>query len=381
MKKWVLRVFACLFIAVFFYFLLACGKKKETLKLVAVTRGDILEKALAVGTIEPEKETKIKSTIPGIVSEVLFKVGDAVDAGAPLFKISPNPTPLEYVEARRSMEVAEITLSKLKADWERQVQLFKGSLISESEMAATESAFREANLRYKIAGERLELLERGRIKMSNRDIDSIIRSPNAGIVLSQSVFQGDPVVPLTNYQPGTELCSLADMGSLLFKGTVDEIDVGKIPVGMDADIQIGALPESTIAGRVDRIFPKAKKEGNATLFDVEIPIDADGETLRAGFSATASIRIRERKQVPILPERLVLFENGKRFVEVPEGQSLKTKKVEIKTGLSDGLNIEILRTSRKARRSSSGRPARSNASGIFFRNLVRDLLRQPLRTF
>jgi HlyD family secretion protein len=343
MKKWVLRVFACLFIAVFFYFLLACGKKKETLKLVAVTKGDILEKALAVGTIEPEKETKIKSTIPGIVSEVLFKVGDAVAAGAPLFKISPNPTPLEYVEARRSMEVAEITMSKLKADWERQVQLFKGSLISESDMAATESAFREANLRYKIAGERLELLERGRIRMSNRDIDSIIRSPNAGIVLSQSVFQGDPVVPLTNYQPGTELCSLADMASLLFKGTVDEIDVGKITAGMDAEIQIGALPDSKLAGRVIRIFPKAKKEGNATLFDIEITIDkTTGVTLRAGFSATAGIRIRERRQVPMLPERLILFENGKRYVEVPEGQGLKTKKVEVTTGLSDGLNIEIL---------------------------------------
>lgn len=343
MKKWVLRVLACLFIAVFFYFLLACGKKKETLKLVAVAKGDILEKALAVGTIEPDKETKVKSTIPGIVQEVLFKVGDPVAAGAPLFKISPNPTPLEYVEARRSMEVAEITMSKLKADWERQVQLFKGALVSESEMAATESAFREANLRYKIAGERLELLERGRIKMSNREIDSIIRSPNSGIVLSQSVFQGDPVVPLTNYQPGTELCSLADMASLLFKGTVDEIDVGKTVTGMDAEIQIGALPDTKLAGQVIRIFPKAKKEGNATLFDIEISIDkTTGVTLRAGFSATASIRIRERKQVPMLPERLVLFEGGKRFVEVPEGQGLKTKKVEVTTGLSDGLNIEIL---------------------------------------
>ena len=343
MKKWVLRVLACLFIGLFLYFLLACGKKKEALKLVPVTRGDILEKALAVGTIEPEKETKVKSTIPGIVAEVLFKVGDPVAAGAPLFKISPNPTPLEYVEARRSMEVAEVSMSKLKADWERQVQLYKGALVSEADMAATESAFREANLRYRTAAERLELLERGRIRMSNREIDSIIRSPIAGIVLAQSVFQGDPVVPLTNYQPGTELCALADMGSLLFKGTVDEIDVGKIAAGMEAEIQIGALPEARLAGRVIRIYPKAKKEGNATLFDIEISIDRTaGATLRAGFSATAGIRIRERRQVPTLPERLLLFEGEKRFVEVPEGQGLKTRKIEVTTGLSDGLIIEIL---------------------------------------
>jgi len=346
MKKWTVRVFGLLFILMFFYFLLACGKKPEPLKLVAVARGDILEKALAVGTIEPERETKVKSTIPGIVSEVLFKVGDTVKAGAPLFKISPNPTPLEYVEARRSMEVAEVSMKKLRSDWERQMEMFKRSLVSKSDMEAVESTFQEADLRYKIAAERLELLEKGRISMSNVEINSLIKSPASGIVLSQSVFQGDPVVPLTNYQPGTELCSLADMESLRFKGTVDEIDVGKISAGMDAEIQIGALPDVKIAGRVTRIFPKAKKEGNATLFDIEISITpAAGTTLRAGFSATAGIRIRERKQVLVIPERLVLFEDGKRFVETPEGpgdQTEKTKKVEIQTGLSDGLNIEIL---------------------------------------
>jgi HlyD family secretion protein len=343
MKKWIFRGFAAAFILLFFYFLLACGKKKDETKLVAVTRGDIQEKALAVGTIEPERETKVKSTIPGIVSEVLFKVGDSVKTGDQLFRISPNPTPLEYVEARRSMEVAEVTMKKLKADWERQLHMFKTNLISKSEMEAVESAFEEANLKYKIALERLELLEKGRISMSNKQIDSIIKSPAAGIILSQSVFQGDPVVPLTNYQPGTELCSLADMQSLRFKGTVDEIDVGKIVSGMDAEITIGALPDAKITGQVTRIYPKAKKEGNATLFDIEISIvNPEGATLRAGFSATASIRIRDRKQVLMLPERLVIFENGKRFVEVPEGQGKQIKRIEIQTGLSDGLNVEIL---------------------------------------
>jgi HlyD family secretion protein len=341
MKKWIFRAIGGMLILTFLYFLFACGKKPAPVKLIAVTRGDIQEKALAVGTIEPEKEIKVKSTIPGIVSEVLFKVGDSVKAGEPLFKISPNPTPLEYVESRRSMEVAEVTMNKQKADWERQLQLFKAQLISQAEMDSAESSYQEANLKYKIASERLQLLEKGRIRLSNRDIDSIVKAPAGGIILSQSVFQGDPVVPLTTYQPGTELCSLADMAGLLFKGTVDEIDVGKITSGMAADVQIGALPDAMIAGRVDRIYPKAKKEGNATLFDIEIGIgDASGATLRAGFSATASIKVRESRQVLLLPERLVLFENGKRFVELPDGE--KSRKVEVQTGLSDGLNIEIL---------------------------------------
>ncbi|MGB8952825.1 MAG: efflux RND transporter periplasmic adaptor subunit [Candidatus Aminicenantales bacterium] len=341
MKKWFIRGISLIFILMFIYFLFACDKKQDAIKLVSVTRGDIQEKALAVGTIEPEKEIKVKSTIPGIVSEVLFKVGDSVEKGKPLFNISPNPTPLEYVEALRNTEVAEVAMNKQRNDRDRQLELFKGNLVSQAEMDDAETAYNEATLKYKIATERFELLEKGRIRLSNRDIDSIIKSPISGIILSQSVFQGDPVVPLTNFQPGTELCSLADMAVLLFKGTVDEIDVGKISAGMDAEIQIGALPDMKIGGRVERIFPKAKKEGNATLFDIEIAIhDSAGATLRAGFSATASIRIRERKQVLLLPERLVIFENGKKFVEIVHGE--ESKKVEIRTGLSDGLNIEIL---------------------------------------
>jgi HlyD family secretion protein len=191
-----------------------------------------------------------------------------------------------------------------------------------------------------MALESFELMEKGRIRMSNREIDSIVKAPIKGMVLSQSVFEGDPIVPLTNYQPGTEMCSLADMGYLLFKGTVDEIDVGKILIGMAADIQIGALPDSRIAGKVERIFPKAKKDGNATLFDIEILIvDAGGQQLRAGYSATATITVRERKDILTLPERLVLFENGKKYVEVRKGEAVEKK--EIQTGLSDGLNVEI----------------------------------------
>jgi len=341
MKKWIVRVFVVLFIILFLYFIFAPGEKENPLKQVTIKKGNILEKAIAVGTIEPEKEIKVKSTIPGIVSEVLFKVGDEVKAGRPLFKISPNPTPLEYVEAQRNIEIADITRAKLKKDLDRKIKLLKCRMIPQSELDEIQSAFKEANLKHKMALERLELIQKGHIRIGNKDIDSIINAPINGIVLSKNVNQGDPIVPLTNFQPGTEMCSLADMGKIHFKGTVDEIDVGKIMSDMKADIQIGAIPDIKIEGKVIRIYPKAKKEGNATLFDIEILIiNTMGHKLRAGYSATASIKIRERKQVLLIPERLVLFEKMKKYVEIQSGEKIQKK--EIKTGLSDGLNMEIV---------------------------------------
>ena len=342
MKKIVLFSFLGLLALGALYMLLTGnGNHAAAFKQVTVKRGDIAEKALAVGTIEPEKEIRVKSTISGIVSEVMFKVGDRLEAGRPLFKISPNPTPLEYVEAQRSMEMAEVGRGKVASDHTRKLQLFRDNLISPSDMEASEADWREATLRHRIARERFELLEKGRIQMASRSIDSIVKAPIAGIVLSQTVFQGDPVVPLTNFQPGTELCSMADMGKLLFKGTVDEIDVGMLEPHMKAAIQIGALGDTAVEGILERIYPKAKKEGNATLFDIEVTITrVAGKTLRAGYSATAEIKIQEHRDTLLLPERLLIFADGKKYVEVPDGKEAARR--EVRTGLSDGLNVEIL---------------------------------------
>ncbi len=312
----------------------------QQFKLVSVERGVIAEKALAVGTIEPDKEIKVKSIISGIISEIYFKIGDFIKKEQPLFKISPNPTPLEYVEARRNMEIAEVTMKQLLKEKERRISLFQDRLISRSEMDDMDARYNEVNLKYKIAKEKFQLMEKGRIMVSDKNIDSIIKSPITGVILSQYVYVGDPVVPLTNFQPGTELCAMADMGEILFKGTVDEIDVGKLEPGMMAEIQVGALPNTKVKGKLLRISPKAKKEGNATLFDIEVAVlDSSGKTLRAGYSATAYIKIQEKKDVLIIPERLVTFEKEKQFVEVKEGNSVS--KIEIKTGLSDSLNVEV----------------------------------------
>lgn len=340
-KKIVILIIAVLILAVIIILVSGGKKKAEELKYVPVKRGDIAEKALAVGTLEPEQEIKVKSTISGIVSEVLFKVGDAVAKDSPLLNILPNPTPLEYVEALRNMEVAEVTMSRLQSERDRNTKLFQSRLISQSQMESVEAQYNEALLRHRMAKEKFELLEKGRIQMANRNIDSIIKAPISGIMLSLNAHKGDPVVPLTNFQPGTELCSMADMGKILFKGTVDEIDVGKLVPGMEAEIQIGALAEKRIRGTLQRIFPKARREGNATLFDVEIILgEAPGIILRAGYSATAYVKIQEHKGVLIVSERLVISEGEKRYVEVKQNDTIS--KVDVKTGLSDGLNIEIL---------------------------------------
>ncbi len=154
------------------------------------------------------------------------------------------------------------------------------------------------------------------------------------------------VIPVLGHvrgiQAGTALATLADMTTLVFKGTVDEIDVGKLREGMPARIKVGAIPEAKVDGRVYKIAPKSKTTEGATQFDVEIELlPAKDTVLRAGYSANADIVVKEKDSVLLLPERLVTFTDGKATVEVPGAAGAEPVKKAIKVGLSDGVSVEV----------------------------------------
>lgn len=321
------------------------GKKDAGgIKQVEVTTGSIVEKAVAVGQIQPRQKFQVKSKISGIVRRALVEVGDTVRAGDPLFEIGPDPTPLERTEVDRRVESAEASFRRAESDYNRAKELSRSGVLPKSDVDQKKEAYELATVSLKKAQQDRELTRRGRL--TDTSTEGIIRAPAAGTVLTRAVNPGDPIVPLTSYQPGTEMASIANMGDIIFKGTVDEIDVGKLSVGMVARIKVGALPTDVVTGAVSRIAPQAQQKEGATLFDVEIELEPGQKiTLRAGYSANADVIIREKKDVLTIPERLVTFEDGgkKTSVEIAQADpKAEPKKVDVKTGVSDGLNIEIV---------------------------------------
>lgn len=319
------------------------AKKDDAVKTVAVNRSSIVDKAVAVGEIEPKNEIAVKSKISGIVRRVFVEMGDKVKIGDPLFDIAPDPTPIEYAEAKRQVELAEVSFKNVKQEYDRSRSLMEKSLISTQEFESKQAEFEESELRLKLAKEKLALIESGRTEVADRPVDNIIKSTIDGTVLAVQVEVGNPVVPLTSYQAGTELMTLARMDDLIFRGTVDEIDVGKLSENMPAEIQIGALPNEKVTGVVTKISPKAHKQEGATVFEIELAIDSLGKNfLRAGYSANADVIISKRENILVIPERLVTITDTSSTVEVQDSLgNIATRPVE--TGLSDGINIEIVK--------------------------------------
>ena len=260
--------------------------------------------------------------------------GQYVYRGEPLLEVQPNPTPIELVEARRAIELREIELQQLDRRRDRLAALRDQELASEEEFEDAEYSFSEVSLQLQIARERLALLSEGRVTIGDEAVEAVIQSPIQGFILEKMVEIGDPVVPLTTFQEGTVLMTMAEMDELLFRGTVDEIDVGRLTEGMPVEVTIGALPDARVEERLTRIALTGRDEENATIFPVEIAVvPAEGILLRAGYSANAQVIIERRSDILIIPERVVRFEERGTFVTVRLGPD-ETEEREIETGLS-----------------------------------------------
>jgi HlyD family secretion protein len=338
-KKKFIILSSSVVLVVFLLFAFSRGNgRNEQNSAVKVTKGNIRDVAVALGTIEVKYETSVKSTFSGVIKKVFVEIGDVVKKGDPILEIDPTPTPFELAAVRQEAKVSEVRLENVKKDIERKKALFEKGLISDKEYENMQQDLQEAQSIYDLAKQRLDLMEKGKASVGGTALDAIIRSPVSGTILSREVSVGDPVVPLTSYQPGTELMKIARLQDLLFKGVVDEIDVGRLEEGMKAKITVGAIPDEEVYGIIDIIAPKARNKEGATVFDIEIIVTEKGnKPLRVGYSATADIIIDERNDVLVIPEGAVQFEEGKTYVYLANGE-----KRDVEIGLSDGLNIEVI---------------------------------------
>lgn len=343
MKAWkwflVLAIVAVIIFAVFKGF---AGKEQSDIRWVKVTRGTIERQAVGTGTIGPEFEVEVKPQISGIISEVFKRMGEKVRVDEPLVKIKPNPTPFASVAAKRSVEAAKLNEERATEikDRENFYSKVMSLMMGKKEM---ERQYEQARLDRVRAEEQLELLKEGRVVLDDEVIDSVVTSPIDGYILERRANIGDPVDALGSRNGGTVLCVLADMDTLVFRGTVDEIDVGHLKEGMEARIQVGALPECLLNGTLDEISLKAQQRNNATVFEVRLSFERpENMVLRAGYSATANILVQKKDNILLLPERVIERRRTEAFVQVLKEPPGTGETIQIETGLSDGLMTEII---------------------------------------
>ena len=316
------------------------------------------DKVMATGKIEPREEIEIKPNISGIIQSISVKEGDKVEAGQLLatIRIVPNVTDVNNATMQISNSQIQLTNAKINVENQQkqfamQEKLYKQGVISKQEYIAAQQQLQTTLQQQKLAVQQLnaaqkqlQIVRTGATPELQSMATTQIRAKAAGTVLEIPVKVGGQVIEANSFNPGTTICSIADLNALIFKGKIDEAQAGKLNEGMDMNVVIGALQNKSFPGKVTLIATKGTEESGTIKFNVEGNVtNPKGEYIRAGFSANGEILLSSQKNALLLDESLIQYEKGtnKAFVEVkqPNGSFRKTY---VKLGASDGINVQIL---------------------------------------
>lgn len=318
------------------------------------------DKVMATGKIVPREEIEIKPNMSGIITAIEVEEGDKVVAGQLLATLRIIPTVSDVNGAMQDINNAQIQVknaqinaSNQQKQFAMQDKLYKQGVISKQEYITAQQQYESTVQQQKIANQqlnaaqkRLQIVKTGATPELQGMATTQIRAKAAGTVLEIPVKVGSQVIEANAFNPGTTICSIADLGSLIFQGTIDEAQAGKLKEGMAMNIVIGALQNKTFPGKLTLIAPKGKEETGTIKFAVEGDVyNKTNEYIRAGFSANGEVVLSSQRNALLLDESLIQYEKvnnvDKSFVEVKQPNG-SFKKVYVKLGASDGVNVQIL---------------------------------------
>ncbi|MGE4287187.1 MAG: efflux RND transporter periplasmic adaptor subunit [Salinivirgaceae bacterium] len=328
-------------------FLASKSKKKPVVyEIHKPTKIDIVKKTIATGSVLPRKEIQIKPQISGIVQEIYLEAGQMVKEGQVIARIKVIPDMISLNAAESRVKQAELNFENEKLKFERQQQLYKKNVISESEFQNAELAYNSANEELQTANNNLDIIKEGVNRKAETATNTLIRSTISGMILDIPVKEGNSVIQSNNFNDGTTIAIVADMTDMIFEGKVDETEVGKIVEGMPLKLTIGAIESERFDANLEYISPKGVEENGAIQFDIKAKVELkQNQFIRSGYSANAEIELERRDSVMAITEGLITFSADTAFVQVLTSDSITIPqtfdKRKIEIGLSDGINIEV----------------------------------------
>lgn len=333
---------ALVFIGMFVFLWLKSRPKAVAYEEFQPTTMDLRRTTVVTGKIEPRNEVNVKPQISGIITEILKEAGQMVGEGEIIAKVKVVPDMAQLSNAEARVRLSEINVAQAKVNLDREQVLFEKGLVSADEYERIKQAYDQAREEVTAARDNLGVVRDG-VSQSNASASStLIRSTITGLILDIPVKVGNSVINSNTFNDGTTIATVADMGDLIFRGNIDETEVGQISVGQTMGITIGALRDADrLTAALEYISPKAIESNGANQFEIKaaISLTSSAADLRAGYSANAEIVLAEAKGVLAVPESAIEFAGDSTLVHVKTATGYERRPV--LTGMSDGMFIEI----------------------------------------
>lgn len=366
MKKYFKIVIALLvalvFIGMFVFLWMKSQPKPDVYEEFTPEVMDLKKTTVVTGKIEPRNEVNVKPQISGIIAEIMKEAGDHVQAGEVIARVKVIPDMQQLSSAQARVRLATVNAQQAKTDLDREQVLFDKGLVSADEYDKIRQAYRQAREEVTAATDQLQVVRDGVSKSNASASSTLIRSTITGLILDIPVKVGNSVILSNTFNDGTTIATVANMGDLIFRGNIDETEVGSLVAGMPMQITIGAMQDLTFDATLEYISPKAVESNGANQFELKAAVlqrqitkqskapqrigekGISAAQIRSGYSANANIVLAEVKQALTIPESAIEFSDGNTFVYVIKGEGDKKEyeRRSVKTGLSDGIRIEIL---------------------------------------
>ena len=356
MKKYskviIAAIVALIFIGTFVFLWQKSQPKEIVYSEFTPTMDSIQKTTIITGKIEPRNEVYVKPQISGIITEILKEAGDYIQQGEVIAKVKVIPDMGSLSSAEARVRLADINLEQAKVDYDREKNLYDQKLVSADEFDKVSQQLRQAKHELGAAQDALQVVRDGFSKSNASASSTLIRSTISGVILDIPVKVGNSVINSNTFNDGTTIATVANMNDLIFRGNIDETEVGQLSMGIPLKITIGALQDMTFDAALEYISPKATETNGANQFEIKAAVTVSRSSdagkkgvakIRSGYSANAEIVLARADKVLTIPESAIEFSGDSTFVYVltdSVGQKNYDRRY-VETGLSDGVNIEI----------------------------------------
>ena len=343
-KLIIAAIVALIFIGTFVFLWQKSQPKEVVYNEFTPKMEDIQKTTIITGKIEPRNEVNVKPQISGIITELLKEPGQTVQQGEVIAKVKVIPDMGQLSSAEARVRLSEINLKQAQVNFNREENLYKQKLVSADEYDKVKQALHQAKEEKTAAEDALQVVRDGVSKANASASSTLIRSTISGVILDIPVKVGNSVILANTFNDGTTIATVANMNDLIFRGNIDETEVGQLVSGMPMKITIGALQDLQFDAALEYISPKAVESNGANQFEIKAAVKlAEGGKIRSGYSANAEIVLSSAEKALSIPESAIEFSGDSTFVYIikGEGKEKTYERTQVTTGLSDGVNIEI----------------------------------------
>ncbi|MFM1798881.1 MAG: hypothetical protein RLZZ117_1159 [Cyanobacteriota bacterium] len=304
---------------------------------VVAREGSLPGVVTASGELDAVERVNVSPKRQGQLLELFVQEGERVDKDQPIARMDSGDLRERLEELRANLLSAKAEQRRSRGELERNLPLYRQGAISLNDLQRFQADDQVKSMAVAAAQRRLQQRQVEKEEL-------IVRAPFAGVISQRFAEPGSFVTPTTaaSATAGATSSSIVELSQGLEAiAKVPESDLGRLRVGLPADVRVDAFPDRRFPARIRQIAPRAVKLNNVTSFEVKLELLNPPPELRIGMTADIDFQTGAMPPRTLVPTVAVVTEKGRPGVLLV-GKNRQPTFQPVELGVSSGKDTQIL---------------------------------------